>query len=99
VIHTVGPVYGQHAGAEAKLLAACYQNSLRLAASHSLSSIAFPAISTGVFGYPQAEAAAVSSAAIEKYLATDEQIREVRLVFFQAQAAETFLKHQRFMGK
>jgi O-acetyl-ADP-ribose deacetylase (regulator of RNase III) len=99
VIHTVGPVYGEHRGNEAQLLAACYENSLRLAASHSLSSIAFPAISTGVFGYPQAEAAAVSSAAIEKYLATDEQIRDVRLVFFQAQAAETFLKHQRFTGK
>jgi O-acetyl-ADP-ribose deacetylase len=96
VIHTVGPVYGEHRGNEAQLLAACYQNSLRLAASHSLSSIAFPAISTGVFGYPQAEAAAVSSAAIEKYLATDKQIREVRLVFFQAQAAESFLEHQRF---
>lgn len=99
VIHTVGPVYGQHADDEAKLLAACYQNSLRLAASHSLSSIAFPAISTGVFGYPQPEAAVVSSAAIEKYLVTDEQIREVRLVFFQADAAETFLKHQRFVEK
>jgi O-acetyl-ADP-ribose deacetylase (regulator of RNase III) len=99
VIHTVGPVYGEHRGNEAQLLAACYENSLQLAANHSLSSIAFPAISTGVFGYPQAEAAAVSSAAIEKYLATDEQIREVRLVFFQAQAAETFLKHQRFTGK
>jgi O-acetyl-ADP-ribose deacetylase len=96
VIHTVGPIYGAHDGDEARLLAACYQNSLRLAASHSLSSIAFPAISTGVFGYPQSEAAAVSSTAIEQYLATDKQIREVRLVFFEAQAAEIFLEHQRF---
>ncbi len=52
VIHTVGPIFGQHRGEEAALLAACYTNSLKLAASHSLQSIAFPAISTGAFGYP-----------------------------------------------
>ena len=64
VIHTVGPVYGQAGGRESELLAACYENSLELAESHSLDSIAFPAISTGVFGYPQDEAAKVSSRAI-----------------------------------
>ncbi len=96
VVHTVGPVYGQHNGREAQLLAACYKNSLRLAASHSLKSIAFPAISTGVFGYPLAEAAKVSSEFIKSYMATDELIKEVRLVFFRAPDAEIFVKHQRF---
>jgi O-acetyl-ADP-ribose deacetylase (regulator of RNase III) len=96
VIHTVGPIYGRHSGHEPQLLAACYTNSLRLAANHSLTSIAFPAISTGVFGYPQPEAAEVSSEAIKSYLATDELIEEVKLVFFQGQAADIFLKHQRF---
>jgi O-acetyl-ADP-ribose deacetylase (regulator of RNase III) len=96
VIHTVGPVYGEHDGDEARLLAACYQNSLRLAASHSLSSIAFPAISTGVFGYPQPEAAAVSSAAIAKYLATDATLKKVHLVFFQRSDADKFLDHHKF---
>src|SRR4030095_13731153 len=52
VIHTVGPVYGQHGGRESELLAACYEKSLKLADNYSLASIAFPAISTGVFRYP-----------------------------------------------
>ncbi len=96
VIHTVGPIYGRHEGREAELLASCYLKSLQLAAEHSLTSIAFPAISTGAFGYPQAEAAQVSSETIRSYLLTDDQIREVRLVFFQSRQAETFLKHQKF---
>lgn len=96
VIHTVGPIYGQHAGCEAQLLTACYQNSLRLAADLSLSSIAFPAISTGVFGYPASEAAAVSSAAIAEFLSTDETLREVRLIFFQPRDADAFLKNHTF---
>jgi O-acetyl-ADP-ribose deacetylase (regulator of RNase III) len=96
VIHTVGPVYGQHHGREPELLAACYQNSLSLAASHFLASIAFPAISTGVFGYPSSEAAAVSSEAITNYLAANAQLKEVRLVFFQSHDAAIFLEHQRF---
>jgi O-acetyl-ADP-ribose deacetylase (regulator of RNase III) len=99
VIHTVGPVYGHHNGEEPTLLAACYVNSLRLAASHGLTSLAFPAISTGVFGYPQAEAAVVVSEAIYKYLTSNQEIGEIRFVFFQAEAAETFLKHQRFTNR
>ena len=96
VIHTVGPIYGRHEGREAELLASCYLKSLQVAAEHSLTSIAFPAISTGAFGYPQAEAAQVSSETIKSYLVTDDQIKEVRLVFFQLRQAETFLKHQKF---
>ena len=96
VIHTVGPIYGQHGGREAQLLTACYQNSLRLAADLSLSSIAFPAISTGVFGYPASEAAAVSSAAIAEFLSADETLREVRLIFFQPRDADAFLKNHVF---
>jgi O-acetyl-ADP-ribose deacetylase (regulator of RNase III) len=82
VIHTVGPIYGQHGGLEAKLLAACYENSIALAAERSLETLAFPAISTGVYGYPKDEAARVSVAAIERALAAHARIREVRLVFF-----------------
>lgn len=96
VIHTVGPVFGQHRGEEASLLAACYSNSLDLAANQSLTSIAFPAISTGAFGYPRHQAAAVSSAAVEAYLEQDLRLREVRLIFFQSKDAEMFLKHQKF---
>ncbi len=53
VIHTVGPIYGQHHGEEARLLAACYENSIALAAEHGLATIAFPAISTGAYAYPR----------------------------------------------
>lgn len=97
VIHTVGPIYGRHGGRESELLASCYLKSLQLAAENSLSSIAFPAISTGAFGYPQHEAAQVSSEVIANFLLTDSQIREVRLVFFQAGDATRFLKHQKFL--
>ncbi len=96
VIHTVGPVYGQHNGREAQLLAVCYKNSLALAVQHSLTSIAFPAISTGVFGYPLSEAAAVSSAAVSEFLASDETLQEVRMIFFQLRDADAFLKNHEF---
>jgi len=82
VIHTVGPIYGHHRGEEARLLSACYENSLALAAAHALGTVAFPAISTGVYGYPKDEAARVSLAAIELALEAHATIREVRLVFF-----------------
>src|SRR5437016_8418459 len=57
VIHTVGPIFGEEHGNEAELLANCYHNSLAVALETGLASIAFPAISTGVYGYPLAEAA------------------------------------------
>jgi O-acetyl-ADP-ribose deacetylase (regulator of RNase III) len=96
VIHTVGPIYGQHDGKEADLLANCYHNSLTAAVEKNLTSVAFPAISTGVFGYPQAEAAKIASTTIENFLQTDHQLNEVRLVFFQQHDAEVFLKNQAF---
>ena len=96
VIHTVGPIYGRHRGQEAELLAACYQNSLSLAAQNNLTSIAFPAISTGVYGYPLAEAARVSSTAITKFLAEDLTLQQIRLIFFRSQDEQIFLKHHKF---
>lgn len=91
VIHTVGPIYGEHGGEEARLLAACYRNSIALAASQGLATIAFPAISTGVYGYPKGEAARVSLAAIEDALTAHAGITEVRLVFF-SEADARFVK-------
>ncbi len=96
VIHTVGPIYGRNPQRESELLAACYQNSLRIARQYAVSSIAFPSISTGAFCYPKPEAAAVSSRAIRDFLTTDNQIREVRLVFFQQRDARVFLEYQEF---
>ena len=97
VIHTVGPIYGRHDGREAELLAACYKNSLRLAVENSLRSIAFPAISTGAFGYPEANAAVAASQAIMDFLATDNLINEVRLVFFAQRDMRIFQRHHRFI--
>jgi O-acetyl-ADP-ribose deacetylase (regulator of RNase III) len=96
VIHTVGPIHGRHEGREAEFLTSCYRNSLRLAVSHSLSSIVFPAISTGAFGYPQPEAAAISSAALGEFLESDESLKEVRLIFFQQRDAQAFLENHKF---
>ena len=98
VIHTVGPVYGRGGQVKAEQLAACYANSLGLAVQHGLRTIAFPAISTGVYGYPMDEAAAVSSRAIGEFFAGEKSIREVRLVFFSPSDAQTFLQHQAFSG-
>jgi O-acetyl-ADP-ribose deacetylase len=92
----VGPIHGTHRGAEAKLLAACYRNSLTLAVRHSLTSIAFPAISTGIYDYPRDDAASVSSQAIQQFLAGSVSPREVRLVFFEQSDAEIFLQNHRF---
>jgi O-acetyl-ADP-ribose deacetylase len=96
VIHTVGPVYGRGGSDKADLLAACYRNSLTLAVSNNLSIVAFPAISTGIYGYPQDEAASVASRAIAEFLTGDAQLTEVRLVFFARGDADVFLKHHAF---
>ncbi len=95
VIHTVGPIYGRHDGTETALLAACYQNSLAVAASHTLTSVAFPSISTGAYGYPKPEAAAIASKAVETFLRRDETIRRVSLVFFPTDA-KIFIANQKF---
>jgi len=96
VIHTVGPIYGENGGRDAELLANCYHNSLTLAVEKNLTSVAFPAISTGVFGYPLAEAAEVASKTIENFLTNDRQLQEVRLVFFKERDQAVFLENQKF---
>lgn len=96
VIHTVGPIYGREPERDSELLAACYQNSLLLARQHRISSIAFPSISTGVFGYPKREAARISSQTIKDFLTADKQIEQVRLVFFQQNDASVFLDYHEF---
>ncbi len=96
VIHTVGPVYGSGGADKVEKLADCYRNSLGIAAEEGLATVAFPAISTGVYGYPMDEAAAVSSRAIEDALRSHPSIREVRLVFFLPRDAEVFVRHQAF---
>jgi O-acetyl-ADP-ribose deacetylase (regulator of RNase III) len=68
VIHTVGPVWQGGVRGESRLLSACYENSFRLALAHQLNSIAFPAISTGVYGYPKREATEIALTVMHAYL-------------------------------
>lgn len=82
VIHTVGPVWKGGKKNEQELLAACYQNSLKLAIEHKLSSIAFPNISTGIYGYPKKEAAEVAIAAVSVFLQQHNVISKVYFVCF-----------------
>ena len=96
VIHTVGPVYGREGGREAELLASAYRNSLALAASRGLGSVAFPSISTGAYGYPREEAAAVASRATAEFIRGDETVKEVRLVFFSERDVKVFLHNHQF---
>lgn len=96
VIHTVGPVYGGGGEKKRRELASCYRSSLRVAVEKGAKSVAFPAISTGAYGYPMAEAAEVASRAIAEFLRAEPSIEEVRLVFFSAGDAEAFLANQKF---
>lgn len=96
VIHTVGPVWGREGGREPLLLAACYRNSLSRATEHALSTVAFPSVSTGAYGYPREEAAAVSSRAVAEFLRGEETLREVHLVFFSEGDLRVFLSNHKF---
>ncbi|MHB0775829.1 O-acetyl-ADP-ribose deacetylase [Halomonas sp. WWR20] len=89
VIHTVGPVYAKTQD-RSEQLAACYRNALALAAREKLHRLAFPAISTGIYGYPEHEAARVVWDVIEAELPRYTEL-EVTLVFFSSQGAQTFL--------
>lgn len=91
VIHCLGPVYGRDRPA-AELLAACYRNALRLAGEHRMRGVAFPAISTGVFGYPMAEAARVSLSAIREFAPQQAGLECVRCVLFDNAAYEVFTR-------
>jgi len=81
VIHCLGPVFGRDEPADA-LLADCYRNALKLAEQHRAASIAFPAISTGAFGYPMADAAEVAMRTVREQAPMLAWVREVRFVLF-----------------
>lgn len=84
VIHTVGPVWHGGTQDEANLLASCYRESFALAAKQQLASIAFPCISTGIFGYPPNEATEVTIAAVRNFLGTPCSLQEVIFCCFLA---------------
>jgi O-acetyl-ADP-ribose deacetylase (regulator of RNase III) len=89
VIHTVGPVY--HAQPrDAELLAGAHRNSLRLASQHGIRTIAVPAISTGVYGYPLDEAAPIALRTVREYLQDHPEIEMVRFVLWGGEAYRAF---------
>jgi O-acetyl-ADP-ribose deacetylase (regulator of RNase III) len=82
VIHTAGPVWEGGSRGEADVLARCYRSALRLADEHGLESLAFPSISTGIFGYPVDRAAPVALGAVREALAEARHVRLARFVLF-----------------
>jgi len=99
VIHTVGPIWQGGAAARLSspksqadaLLASCYRRSLELAAAHGVKSIAFPAISTGAYGFPRERAARIALTEIRRGLARHTEITRVLLVCFDAATYQTYL--------
>ena len=87
VIHTVGPVWRGGDQGEPELLASCYRRSLEVADSLGARSIGFPAISTGVYGYPKESAARI---AVDTIRTTDAQVEQVVLVAFDAETADLY---------
>jgi O-acetyl-ADP-ribose deacetylase (regulator of RNase III) len=96
IIHTVGPIREMGREPNALMLASCYRNSLALATENRFRKIAFPAISTGAYGYPRDKAAPVVSETIESVLTGGSVVKQVRLVFYEADDAHVFLENQRF---
>lgn len=84
VIHTAGPVYRRGAHGEPALLAACYRRCLELAQAHQVGSIAFPCISTGIYGYPIADAAEIAIDSVRRHLLDAPAVREVVFCCFSA---------------
>ena len=90
VIHTVGPVWEGGGQGEDELLARCYQNSLALASQYPIRTIAFPAISAGVYGFPMDRAARIAVSQVRSYLREDTKLERVFLVCFNDRALQYY---------
>lgn len=90
VIHTVGPIWQGGEQGEPDLLAACYRNCLMLAVAHGIGTLAFPAISCGVYGYPLDRAASIAVREVRAFLAADDRIDTVYLVCFGEEVLEAY---------
>ena len=85
VIHTVGPVWRDGANGEPQLLASCYRNCLHLAVENQIQTIAFPSISTGVYGYPIQQASLIAVREVRNFLVNNPLIKQVRFVCFSSE--------------
>ena len=92
VIHTVGPVYRDGRHGEPELLASCYQHSMEVAVENGVKSLAFPAISCGVYGYPIPEAARIALQTVGTFMRAHEDIVLVRFVLFSKDTYDVFVK-------
>ena len=92
VIHTVGPIWTGGHQREAETLASCHEESIRLADELQLQTIAFPAISTGIYGYPLDQAAEIAVASAAQALERASHVREVKFVLFDAAALQQFCR-------
>lgn len=90
VIHTVGPIYRGGEGGEAEALGSCHRESIRVADEHALASVAFPAISTGAYGYPVTEAAPIAISATVQALACAKQVTLCRFVLFDISTVRAY---------
>jgi O-acetyl-ADP-ribose deacetylase (regulator of RNase III) len=90
VVHTVGPVWHGGHGDEPELLASAYRESLQLAADKGMKSISFPSISTGAYGYPTEQAAAIALRTVIDFLRRDGRLNEVILVLFDSRTCSTY---------
>ncbi len=91
VIHTVGPVWRGGAHGEDDLLASCYRSCFALAVEHGIRTLAFPAISTGIYAFPRERATEIAIAETARFLGTHPAIREARFVCFGAATYHTYL--------
>ncbi|MBT9316984.1 O-acetyl-ADP-ribose deacetylase [Leptothoe spongobia] len=92
VIHTVGPVWRGGFNNEAMMLESCYQNSLKLALENNVKSIAFPAISCGIYGYPIDQAAAIAIQTVQSFLRQNDTFEKVIFACFGEVVYQTYLK-------
>lgn len=93
VIHTVGPIWHGGQNGEAEALAGCYENSLKLAVLHGIRTIAFPSISTGVYGYPVKQAAEIAVRTVKKFLDENPKTLDtVMWVLFNEEAEKAYKK-------
>ncbi len=90
VIHTVGPVWRDGGNNEKNLLRSCYRNCLGLALKNNIKSIAFPAISTGVYAFPKEKAAKIAVKEVRNFLANDRKIDEIIFVLFTEEDKEIY---------
>ncbi|NLL61762.1 MAG: macro domain-containing protein [Candidatus Atribacteria bacterium] len=97
VVHCLGPVYGMDSP-EDVLLANCYRNALKIADEHHIGSIAFPAISTGIFGYPMEEAAQITFRTIKSLLSKLTHVKRIRFVLHDRNALSVYEKYLEKMG-